>query len=142
MNIIHPHASLQPDQCKSSGMASLTTIPCVTIGRHRDIARNVASFLAPHGFSVNGILSIHTWSDSELALVLRVLEPRPQALLIGGGYTDEEAEKAQAVFDEYTKEMDISNGKLVRVASGVVEKVGPKGVAGWILEELQGHFRT
>ncbi len=123
-------------------MASLPTIPCLTVGRHRDIARNVASVLAPHGFSVNGILSMHTWSDSELAMALRVLEPRPQTLLIGGGYTDEEAEKAQAVFDEYTKEMDISNGKMVRVASGVVEKVGPKGVAGWVLEQLQEHFRT
>ena len=85
---------------------------------------------------------MNTWSDSELALVLRVLEPRPQALLLGGGYTDEDAEKAQAVFDEYTKETDIPNGKLVRVASGVVEKVGPKGVAGWVLEQLQEHFRT
>ena len=85
---------------------------------------------------------MHTWSDSELAVALRVLEPQPQALLIGGGYTDEEADKAQAVFDEYTKETGISNGKLVRVAPGVVEKVGPKGVAGWVLEQLQGHFRT
>ncbi len=123
-------------------MASLPTIPCLTIGRHRDIARNVANVLAPHGFSVNGILSMHTWSDSELATVLRVLEPRPQALLIGGGYTDEEGEKAQAVFDEYTKELDIPNARLVRVAPGVVEKVGPKGVAGWVLEQLRGHFRT
>ena len=123
-------------------MASLPTVPCLTIGRHRDIARSVASVLAPHGFSVNGILSMNTWSDSELALVLRVLEPRPQALLLGGGYTDEDAQKAQAVFDEYTKEMDIPNGKLVRVAPGVVEKIGPKGVAGWVLEQLQGHFRT
>ena len=123
-------------------MASLPTIPCLTIGRHRDIARNVASVLAPHGFSVNGILSMHTWSDSELALALRVLEPPPQALLIGGGYTDEDADKAQAVFDEYTKEMGISNGRLVRVEPGVVERVGPKGVAGWVLEQLQGHFRS
>ena len=123
-------------------MASLPTVPCLTIGRHRDIARSVASVLAPHGFSVNGILSMNPWSDSELALVLRVLEPRPQALLLGGGYSDEDAENAQAVFDEYKKEMDIPNGKLVRVAPGVVEKVGPKGVAGWVLEQLQGHFRT
>ena len=85
---------------------------------------------------------MHTWSDSELAVALRVLEPQPQALLIGGGYTDEDAYKAQAVFDEYTKYTGISNGKLVRVAPGVVEKVGPKGVAGWVLEQLQGHFRT
>ena len=123
-------------------MASLPTVPCLTIGRHRDIARSVASVLAPHGFSVNGILSMNTWSDSELALVLRVLEPRPQALLLGGGYTDEDAEKAQAVFDEYTKEMDIPNGKLIRVAPGGVQTVGPTGVAGWVLEQLQGHFRT
>ena len=85
---------------------------------------------------------MNPWSDSELASALRVLEPRPQVLLLGGGYADEDAGKAQAVFDEYTKEMDIPNGKLVRVAPGVVEKVGPKGVAGWILEQLQGHFRT
>ena len=122
-------------------MASLPTVPCLTIGHHRDIARSVASVLAPHGFSVNGILSMNPWSDFELALALRVLEPRPQVLL-GGGYSDEDAEKAQAMFDEYTKEMDIANGKLVRVAPGVVEKVGPKGVAGWILEQLQGHFRA
>ena len=85
---------------------------------------------------------MHTWSDSELALALRVLEPPPQALLIGGGYTDEDADKAQAVFDEYTKEMGISNGRLVRVEPGVVERVGPNGVAGWVLEQLQGHFRS
>ena len=123
-------------------MGSLPRVPCLTIGHHRDIARSVASVLAPHGFSVNGILSMNPWSDSELASALRILEPRPQVLLLGGGYADEDAEKAQAVFDEYIKEMDIPNGKLVRVAPGVVEKVGPKGVAGWILEQLQGHFRT
>ena len=123
-------------------MALLPTVPCLTIGHHRDITRSVASVLTPHGFSVNGILSISPWSDPELTLALRVLEPRPQVLLLGGGYSDEDAEKAQAVFDEYTKEMDIPNGKLVRVAPGVVQKVGAKGVAGWILEQLQGHFRT
>lgn len=84
---------------------------------------------------------MQTWSDSELAIALRVPEPRPRAILIGGGYTDEEADRAQAVFDEYTKEAGISNGKLIRVVPGVVEKVGSTGVGDWVYEQLQGHFR-
>ena len=122
-------------------MAPAPQVPCLTLGRHREIAKNVADFLAPHGFSVNGILSMNKWSPSDLAVALRVLEPSPQALLIGGGYSDEEAANARAAFDAYMKELDIPNGKVVRVDPGVIDKVGPKGVAAWVLEQLQAHFR-
>ncbi|KAK3174102.1 hypothetical protein OEA41_001346 [Lepraria neglecta] len=88
------------------------TIPILTLGRHRPIAQTIAAVLAPHGFSVNGILDIDPYTSKELAGGLRVLEPRPQALLIGGGYTDQEAGQAEIVFDEYKKDVGWRRARL------------------------------
>ena len=123
-------------------MTSPPTIPCLTLGKHRPIAQTIAGVLAPHGFSVNGILDIDPYTSAELAVALRVLEPRPQALLIGGGYTDEEAKQAQTVFDEYKKEVSLEKGTVVRVGPGVLNKVGREGVGKWIIEQLEEYFRT
>lgn len=117
-----------------------TVIPILTLGRHREIAQSVAKVLQPHGFSVNGILSLENYSSTDLALALRVLEPRPQALLIGG-YTDEEAEQGRTVFDEYMKETGVSGGTVVKVGPGVLDKLGREGVGNWVKEQLEGHFR-
>ncbi|MCJ1457105.1 hypothetical protein MMC28_007471 [Mycoblastus sanguinarius] len=109
-------------------MTPTSVIPILTIGKHRDIGQEVGRVLAPHGFSVNGILSMQTYSPTELALVLRVLEPRPQALLIGGGYSDAEAEQAEVAFNDYRKEVGVSDGKFVRVGPGKLSELGREGV--------------
>ena len=122
-------------------MVSPPTIPILTLGRHRPIGQTIAGILAPHGFSVNGILIIDTYASKELAAALRVLEPRPQALLVGGGFTDEEAEQAKLVFDEYKKDVELERGTVVRVGQGVLDKVGREGVGKWIVGELETFFR-
>ena len=123
-------------------MASPATIPILTLGKHRPIGQTIATVLAPHGFSVNGILDIDPYTSKELAGALRVLEPRPQALLIGGGYTDQEAGQAELVFDEYKKDVGLEKGTVVRVGPGVLDKVGREGVGVWIVGELEAYFRS
>lgn len=120
-------------------MAS-TSIYVLTLGKHRPIALTIAGVLAPHNYHVSGILSSQTYSSSELALALRVLNPLPRVLLVGGGYTDEEADQAKEVFKEYAKEVEVADGTVVRVGPGVLDKVGRDGVGKWIVGELDEWF--
>ncbi len=123
-------------------MSSVAIIPILTLGKHREVSHSIAKVLAPHGFSVNGVLSSVPFRTSDLALALRVLEPRPQALLVGGVYNKEEAEQAQEVFNVYMREVGVSSGAFVRVEPDFVMKEGPENVGKWILKQLIAKFRS
>ena len=84
---------------------SLTQIPVMTMGKRRDLATRIGKLLLSHGYLNNGVISLPQYDNADLALALRVPEPRPQALMVGGGYTDEEAEQARGVFEAYQKEV-------------------------------------
>ena len=118
-------------------MSSPSPIPILALSKHRDIAKAIGNVLAAHAFTVNGILTTQPYSSAALALALRVLEPRPQALLIGGSYTDAEVADAQAVFHAYTEEVGIFEGTVVAVRQDVVRR---DGVAMWVVGELKAHF--
>ena len=102
-------------------MSSPPPIPILALSKHRDIVKAIGNVLTAHAFSI----------------ALRVLEPRPQALLIGGGYTDAEVADAQVVFHAYTEEVGIFKGTVVAVRQGVVRR---DGVAMWVIGELKAHF--
>lgn len=57
-------------------------------------------------------------SPENLKLVLRALHPRQGALIIGGGFTDEELAPAEKVWEQYTKEFGVTDAALVRVLPG------------------------
>lgn len=79
----------------------------------------------------------HCTEINSLALALRVLEPRPQALLIGGGYSHAEVADAQVVFREFADEVGVFDGTVVVVRQSVANR---DGVAMWVIGELRGHF--
>lgn len=120
-------------------MSSRLLIPILALGKHRDIAKAIGNVLVAQGFPINGILTTQLCSSASLALALRVLEPRPQALLIGGGYSDAEAADAHAVFYEYANEVGMLEGTVVVVRHGVAMR---DGVAMWVIGELKAHFEA
>ena len=119
-------------------MSSQPPTPILALGKHRAIAKAIGDVLVAHGFPMNGILITQPYSSASLALALRVLEPRPQALLIGGGYSDDEVADAHAVFDQYADEVGVFDGTVVVVRQGVSMS---DGVATWVVGELKTHFQ-
>ncbi len=76
-------------------------------------------------------------SPAELRAALDAAKERPRGLLIGGGFSDEEAAEGEAAFRAWDPSATLV---VVRVTPGTVEKVGPAGVAGWIKGELDARF--
>src|SRR5271169_4489787 len=117
---------------------SSISIPCVTLGKQRHIVESIAeivsSRLTTHNFSVNAILDEHSFSPTNVGIISRALAPRPKALIIGGGFSDEEAEGAIKAWEEYVKEVGVEGTAVIRVSPGTLQKVGPAGVADWVVE--------
>ena len=117
-------------------------IPILTLSQNREMARNIAKSIATCNFSVNGILEMDPYSSRDLALTLRVLEPRPLAVIMGRGYTEEEAEKARTVFKDYMNETGTEKGTVVKISQKVFDEVGKDGVSSWVLKQLEVQFRN
>ena len=116
-------------------------IPILTLSQNREIARNIAKAIAPRNFSVNGILEMDPYSSRDLGLTLRVLEPRPLAVIMGRGYSDEEAEQAQTVFKDYMNETGVEDGTVVKISQKVFDEVGKDGISSWVQKQLEAQFR-
>ena len=65
-------------------------------------------------FSVSGILASHPYDLGELQLSLRVLDPRPQAIIMGERYTEDDAKQARTVKQEYPSETNGQDGTLLK----------------------------
>lgn len=115
-------------------------IPILSLSQNRKIALDIAKAIAPHNFSVNGIFAMDPYSSRDLALTLRVLELRPRAVIMGRGYTEEEAEQARTVIKEYMNETGVSDGTLIKISQKVFDEVGSGGIASWVQKQLEAHF--
>jgi hypothetical protein len=116
-------------------------ISCLVLGKFRHIAEGISSSLPTTDFSVAAILDEHSFSPANVGIVSRALVPRPKALIIGGGFSDEEAQAATKAWEEYVKEVGAEGTAVVRVSPGTLEKSGPTGVADYVLEELESKFK-
>lgn len=85
-----------------------------------DVAKVNGNILAAPVFSIKGTPTTQPCSPACLTLPLRVHEPGPQTLLLGGDYSDVEVADPSAVFREYAEEVRILNGAVVIVRQGVV----------------------
>ncbi|KAJ3577130.1 hypothetical protein NPX13_g3437 [Xylaria arbuscula] len=103
--------------------------------------RAIHENIAPHGFTIGGILESDPFSSSELTLALKVLEPRPQVILVGRGYSEDETSTARQVLINYMADVGIEKGTVVKITSEVFDEVGKEGVPGWVLKQLEGFFR-
>ena len=115
-------------------------IPCLALGKDRRLAETVAARLRPHNFVVNAAIDGSLFSAENLKTVILALLPRPKVLVIGGGYSDEEASVARQMWDEYTTKYGVDNAVVVRVVPGILQSSGRDGLADWILGELKKSF--
>ncbi|MCJ1335825.1 hypothetical protein MMC09_001099 [Bachmanniomyces sp. S44760] len=130
------------------------------MGRSRTLALRIGSMISSHpsekfNYSVTGVASLTPYTSSSLKLALNIPEPRIRALLIGGGFTADEAEDARRVWLEYSRELmseqgyhgkDLEEkartwGTVVYMYRGLVDKVGGmEGVGEWARGELEDFF--
>lgn len=61
------------------------------------------------------MLESDPFSASKLELVLRVVEPKPQVVLVDRGYSDDEAAETKKVFAEFAKSEGINMGTVVKI---------------------------
>ncbi|WVO15480.1 hypothetical protein L204_103138 [Cryptococcus depauperatus] len=116
------------------------TISILSLSQNRIAARSIHDHIQPHGFVISGVLESDPFSAKDLALALKVLEPRPQAVVVGRGYSEEEADQVRRVFVEYAHDVDIT-GTVIKISDEVFERVGKEGIPSWVLEQLQKHLR-
>lgn len=121
-------------------MSSPATISILSLSQNRAVVRTIQEHIKPHGYSIGGILESDPFSKTELALALRVLEPRPVAVVVGRGYSEEETAETREVFSEYLKEVGLERGTVIKITSQVFDKVGKEGVPKWVLEQLEDFF--
>ena len=119
----------------------------LSVGRSRVVAQKVAGAIAPLA-TVHGIYGVD-FSEVTFLAALRLIHPRPQVLLFGGGYSDDEAERAEVVFKDFWTEMEADaeeeNGRtttFVRVKVGTLEGGGPGAVIAFIKDEITKAFPT
>ncbi len=119
------------------------TIPVLALGKDRDIVRTIASLLAARGFSINGIISSSEYTSDEVDLAMRVLEPRPKALLVFGGYTDGEMGQARRDFVDSLKDSKLQQGEgtVVIVGQDLADGGRREGAGEWIVQELRKLFK-
>jgi len=120
---------------------SSTPIPCLTLGKSRLLAEDVASRLIHHNFSVVAILDETSFSPANVGIVSRALFPRPKALIIGGGFSDEEAESGIKAWEDYVKEVGVEGTAVIRVGPTTMREIGPAGVTDWLIGELKSKFK-
>lgn len=120
---------------------SSPSIPCVVLGKHRHIAESIAAQVGKHDYSVNAIFDEDNYSAANLDTVIRILHPRPQVLVIGGGFSDEEVEDGIEVWKKYVKDIGVSQTAIARIPVGSLEKLGPQGIFSWTIEELDKTYK-
>ena len=111
------------------------------MGKLRQHGEGVASRLAQHNFSVVAFLDETLFSPANVGIISRALFPRPKVLIIGGNFSDEEAESGIKAWEEYVKEVGVGDTAVIRVGPSLMQEVGPTGVADWIIGELQRKFK-
>jgi hypothetical protein len=75
--------------------------------------------IAPHGFTIGGILESNPFSLNELTLTLKVLELRPQVVLVGRGYSEDETSIVRQVFLNYMADVEIEKGTVIKITNEV-----------------------
>ncbi|KAJ4309915.1 hypothetical protein N0V84_011239 [Fusarium piperis] len=121
-------------------MAMTRTISVLSLSQNRAVVRSIHAHIEPHGYGIGGILESDPLSVHDLGVALRVLEPRPKAIVVGRGYTEEEASEVRKAFAEYHKDVGLDAGIVIKITDEVFDKVGKEGVPKWVLEQLQGYF--
>lgn len=119
-----------------------TSVSVLSLSQNRVFVRTIDSHIRPHGYLVGGVLESDPFSEEQLAIALRVLEPRPQALLIGKGYSDSETAKARNVFASYMRDASVEKGTVIKITPKVIDEVGKDGVPYWVLNELNKFFES
>ena len=120
---------------------SSQTIPCVVLGKHRQIAEPIAVQLGKHNYAVNAVLDEVNYSPENLGVVLRTLRRRPQVLIVGEGFTDKEVEDGISVWEKYVEDVGVADTALARVPVGSLQKIGPEGIISWFIEELDKTYK-
>ncbi|KAF4468526.1 hypothetical protein FALBO_4581 [Fusarium albosuccineum] len=121
-------------------MASGNRISVLSLSQNRAVVRTIDDHITPHGYGIGGVLEADPFSAHDLAVALRVLEPRPRAVVVGRGYTEEEADEVRKAFAEYSKDVGLDAGTVIKITDEVFDKVGKEGVPKWVLEQLQDYF--
>lgn len=115
-------------------------VSIVSLSQNRIVVRAIHGHITPHGYNIGGVLESDPFSTNDLALALRVLEPRPRAVVVGRGYSDDEASQVREIFAEYTKEVGNEDGTVIKITDKVFGEVGKDGVPKWVLQQLQDYF--
>lgn len=121
-------------------MATARTISVLSLSQNREFVRSIHAHIEPHGYGIGGILESDPLSVHDLGVALRVLEPRPRAIVVGRGYSEEEADEVRKAFTEYHKDVDLDAGVVIKITDEIFDKVGKEGIARWVLQQLQHHF--
>ncbi len=99
----------------------------MSLSGNRTIVKTIHKYIQPHVYLIGGILESDPFSASELSLALRVLEPRPQVLLVDRGCSDAETDEARKIFAEYMKDIDVGSGIVFKITSKVFNEVDKEG---------------
>ncbi|KAF4478556.1 hypothetical protein FAGAP_12342 [Fusarium agapanthi] len=121
-------------------MATARAISVLSLSQNRAVVRSIHVHIEPHGYGIGGILESDPFSVYDLGVALRVLEPRPKAIVVGRGYTEEEANEVRKAFVEYHKDVDLDAGVVIKITDEVFDEVGKEGIPKWVLEQLQAYF--
>ncbi|KAH6855910.1 hypothetical protein B0I37DRAFT_424685 [Chaetomium sp. MPI-CAGE-AT-0009] len=107
-------------------MSPPAPISILSLSQNRAVVRAIQKHIKPHCYNISGILESDPLSENELALALRVLEPRPAAVVVGRGYSEEEetAETREA-FSEYLKKAGVEQGTVQDHVSDVGQETRP-----------------
>ncbi|KAI0474232.1 hypothetical protein F4859DRAFT_521957 [Xylaria cf. heliscus] len=116
---------------KQSLMAGLRApISVLSLSQNRTVVRAIHDHIVPRGFTIGGILESNPFSSNELTLALKLLEPRPQVILVGRGYTEDETSLVRQVFANYMADVGIEKGTVIKITSKVFNEVKKDGVPG------------
>ena len=80
------------------------------------------------------------FSTTDLSLALKVLEPRPQVVLVGRGYSEEVTDEVRKVFKDYVNDIGVDKGTVIKITSKVFDEVGKDGIPKWVLGQLKEYF--
>ncbi|KAL8292371.1 hypothetical protein RQP46_001837 [Phenoliferia psychrophenolica] len=114
----------------------------LSVGRSRTVATKVAAAIASSA-TVIGIYGVD-FQEATFLAALRVLHPRPQVAIFGGGYDDDEAARAEKVFAKFWEDIGKEEGEMktvfVRVKVGTLEGGGPGAIVSFIEGEIKKAF--
>ncbi|EUC40778.1 hypothetical protein COCMIDRAFT_107890 [Bipolaris oryzae ATCC 44560] len=115
-------------------------ISILSISQNRAVVRTIHDYVKSHGYVIAGILESDPFSADDFSLALRILEPAPRAVVIGRGYSGEEATESRKIYSEFAKSVGVKDGIVIKITDEVCDKVGREGIPAWVLKELQTHF--